>query len=149
MRLIELICTAAFCVVFAAPVSAAHHFIEKFSLQTGQTVVVAEGELEARSIGSFTITLYRAAQPVNETTFYQAGMVLDRDGAIEQVALEDLDQDGNEEVIVIIRSAGSGGYLSAKAIKIAGDELSVIRSAEGLAWDADPINALRSLAAEC
>ena len=45
----------------AAHAVAQDRFIAKLALPTGQTVVVAEGEFEARSIGSFSVRLYDAA----------------------------------------------------------------------------------------
>lgn len=115
----------------------------KLKLPSGQTAVVAEGDFEARSTGSFSLRLYDAASRGDETTFFSAGLVHDRDGTIEKVALADIDADQQPEIIVTVRSAGTGGYLSAHAF--AYDEKAIVFRAgvEGLPPDADTIAALR------
>jgi len=117
-------------------------FVSALKLPSGQTVVVAEGDFEARSIGSFSVRLYAAAGPENATTFFTGGMVLGRDGTIERVTLADIDADQKPEIIIVMRSAGSGGYLSAQAIEFDQQNLKPKVSVEGLASDADPIAAL-------
>ena len=59
-------------------------FIAKVKLPSGQTAVVAEGDFEARSIGSFSVRLYDAAPPEDETTFFTAGLIRARDGTVEK-----------------------------------------------------------------
>ncbi|MBE0673506.1 MAG: hypothetical protein IH591_02495, partial [Bacteroidales bacterium] len=68
-------------------------FIKKIKLPTGQMIVVAEGEFEARSIGSFSVRLYDAAPAQDETTFFLSGLIHLRNGTIEKVVLEDVDND--------------------------------------------------------
>ena len=120
-------------------------FVRKLGLPSGQTLVVSEGHFEPRSIGSFSVLLYdRADQPVNATAFFRVGLIRSRDGSIDKVVLHDLSGDGNPEVIVIVRSAGSGGYLSAHAFRVDPQHLSFCAAVEGLASDADPVAALRS-----
>lgn len=128
----------------SVPAVAQDRFVAKLTLTTGQTVVVAEGDFEARSIGSFSVRLYEAAAPPNETTFFTSGLVRARDGVVEKVILADVDGDQRQEIVVIVRSAGTGGYLSAHAIAVVDDRL-VFRSAvDGLAADADPVAVLRT-----
>lgn len=119
-------------------------YVQKIVLRSGQTAVIAEGDCEARSLGSYSVRLYKAAgaQPGDDTTFYAAGVILERDGTIEAVRLADLDGDGRDELVVVIRSAGSGGYLSAQALSIANKQIEVRSSVKGLPKDADPIAAL-------
>jgi hypothetical protein len=118
-------------------------FVSKLRLPTGETIVVAEGDLEARSMGSFSVRLYEAAAIADETTFFISGLVRARDGVIEKVMLADVDGDQRQEIVVIARSAGTGNYLSAQAFAVAGDKLSFRSAVEGLAPDADPVAALR------
>ena len=59
-------------------------FITKVKLPSGQTAVVAEGDFEARSIGSFSIRLYDASAEGDETTFFRSGLIRPRDGVIEK-----------------------------------------------------------------
>ena len=67
----------AILLLLSAAVSAAaeERFVAKLQLPTGQTVVVAEGDFEARSIGSFSVRLYQAAEAADATTFFVAGLV--------------------------------------------------------------------------
>ena len=89
--------------------SEAERFVAKVKLPSGQTVVVAEGDLEARSIGSFSLRLYDAAPPMDETTFFSTGQIRARDGTIEKVVVVDIAGDQRPEIVVIVRSVGTGG----------------------------------------
>ncbi len=117
-------------------------YVRKISLASGQTAVIAEGDCEARSIGSYSVRLYQSGQPGDDATFYAAGVILERDGTIEAVQQADLDGDGRDEVVVVIRSVGSGGYLSAQALSITNKKIEVRSSVKGLPKDADPVAAL-------
>ena len=55
-----------------------------------------------------------------------------------------MDRDGWPEIIVIIRSAGTGGYLSADAFQLGDTALNLLESVSGLAKDADPVWALEA-----
>ena len=128
--------------VAAAPnCDTADRYVQKMLLRSGQTVVIAEGDCEARSLGSYSVRLYNA-DGGDDATFYVAGVILERDGTIDAVRLADLDGDDRDEVVVVIRSVGSGGYLSAQALAIANKKIEVRSSVKGLPNDADPIAAL-------
>ena len=118
-------------------------FITKVKLPSGQTAVVAEGDFEARSTGSFSVRLYDAAPPEDETTFFRAGLIRVRDGTIEKVVLADVDGDQRLEIIVYVRSAGTGGYLSSHAFGYDKKRLVLRAAVEGLPPQADPVAALR------
>jgi hypothetical protein len=118
-------------------------FVSKLTLPTGRTVVVAEGDFEARSIGSFSVRLYEAATAPDETTFFIDGLVRARDGVIDRVMLADVGGDPQPEIVVVVRSVGTGGYLSAQAFSVAADKLIFRAAVEGLSADADPAAALR------
>jgi hypothetical protein len=126
------------------PAMAADRFTIKVKLSSGQTVVVSEGEFEARSIGSFSIRLYEAATAGDETTFFSSGLIRGRDGVIENVVLDDINDDEQPEIIVIVRSVGTGNYLSAYAFAV-GKHQQLISSSvvEGLQPGTDPVSALR------
>lgn len=131
------------------PAMAAGRFITKIKLPSGQTVVVAEGEFEARSIGSFSVRLYQAASSADETTFFSSGLIRSRDGAIEKVVLDDINGDEQPEIIVIVRSVGTGSYLSAHAFSLGKDQQLIAGSmVEGLQPEADPVAALRKSESE-
>jgi hypothetical protein len=123
--------------------SAQDRFVSKLTHPTGTTVVVAEGDFEARSIGSFSVRLYEAAAAPDVTTFFTSGLVRARDGVIEKVVLADVDGDQQQEIVVIARSVGTGNYLSAHAFAVAKDKLIFRAVVEGLAANADPVAALR------
>ncbi|MDX2464912.1 MAG: PliI family lysozyme inhibitor of I-type lysozyme [Porticoccus sp.] len=126
------------------PAMASDRFIKKLTLPSGQTIVISEGEFEARSIGSFSIRLYQTAPAGDETTFFISGLINARDGFIEKAILIDIDSDKKPEVIVVIRSAGTGGYLSAYAFAISNDQkMNLISKVEDLQAEANPISALK------
>jgi hypothetical protein len=139
---------AVFGLVFAVsiPAVAQDRFVSKLTLPKGETVVVAEGDFEARSIGSFSIRLYEAAAAPDETTFFTAGLVRARDGAVEKLMLGNINRDPQQEIIVTVRSVGTGGYLSAHAFGVVKRKLVFLAAVEGLPADADPIVALRKVA---
>ena len=99
--------------------------------------------MEARSIGSFSVRLYAAAAASDATTFFVSGLIHARDGVLEKVTPADIDGDQQPEIVVIARSAGTGGYLSAYAFEFAKDKLVFRTAAEGLAPDEDPVTVLR------
>ena len=136
---------ATMVLLLAAPVDAAaqDRFVSKLALPSGKTVVVAEGDFEARSIGSFSVRLYEAAAAPDETTFFTSGLIRPRDGFVEKVILADTDGDRHQEIVIIVRSVGTGSYLSAHAVAVAGDKLIFRAAVEGLDAGADPIEALR------
>jgi hypothetical protein len=138
-------CIIAILLVLPATVHAAgqQRFVSKLTLPTGQTVVVAEGDYEARSIGSFSVRLYEAASAPDETTFFISGLIHPRDGVLEKAILADLDDDQQPEIIVISRSVGTGGYISAYRFAYTKDKLLFQHAVEGLAPDEDPIGVLR------
>jgi hypothetical protein len=118
-------------------------FITKLKLPTGQMIVVAEGELEARSIGSFSVRLYDAASAQDETTFFTSGLIHLRDGMIEKVILDDITGDQQPEIIVLSRSVGTGSYLSAYTFSYTKNELYFQTAVEGLPPDVNLIEALK------
>ena len=117
-------------------------FIGRLTLPSRQTVVVAEGDAEARSTGSFSVRLYDAAAAGDETTFFRAGLVRPRDGMVERPLLADIDGDRVAEALVIVRSAGSGSYLSAQAFTFDAERLALRAAVEGLPPAADVIAVL-------
>jgi hypothetical protein len=121
-----------------------HRFVTKVKLPSGQMAVIAEGDFEARSLGSFTVRLYDKAEAQDETTFFSSGVVLSRNGAVETVLLGDIDKDKNPEIIVNVRSVGSGSYLSAHAFTIEGGTVRLARSLSELKANADTLAELRS-----
>jgi ecotin len=122
------------------------HFAQKLALPGGQTVVVAEGDFEARSTGSYSVRAYSAhpAHADDDTTFFSSGVIRARDGIVEKILLADLSNGNPPSLVVAIRSAGSGGYLSADAFTIGNNTIVLHASVSGLPSNADPVAALIS-----
>lgn len=137
---------AAALLLAQAPLSAsagAERYVESLRLPTGQVVVVAEGDLEPRSIGSYSVRLYSGRAPEFPADDFVAGVIRPRDGTVAGVLLEDVDGDARPEIVIVIQSAGSGGYLSADAFRYGRRSLARQSSVSGLAPGADPVAALR------
>ena len=79
-------------------------FVRKLALGGGLTAVVAEGDYEPRSIGTFSIHVYRDLH----TGDYVAGLISLRDGFIRDVRVAGTN--GPVRIIVQTETAGSGAY---------------------------------------
>lgn len=132
MRLLIASC----CFAVAATVYSAEpgqkRFVEKVSLDSGRVAVVAEGEFEPRSIGSYSVRLYGPSGNGIPTDFFVAGMIRPRDGVVEKVVSRDIDEDGQNELIVICRCVGTGSFLSADAYSVRAKELKLLASVSDL-----------------
>lgn len=82
----------------------ADRFVKQCRLPTGQVAIVAEGDLEPRSVGSYTVRIYSHRQPEFPADDFICGIVQPRSGTVEQVMFADLDLDGLNEIIVTIRA---------------------------------------------
>ncbi len=119
-------------------------YIEKTRIPGArEVVVVAEGEFEPRSIGSYSLRVYSGVPDRFPTDRFLAGIIRPRDGVLESVKFADLDGDGRADIIVAIRSVGSGGYLSADAFRFEGASLRLLATVSGLGKRANPVDALR------
>ena len=120
-------------------------YVEKTPIPGAQAVVVvAEGEFEPRSIGSYSLRVYSGVPAEFPTDRFLTGIIRPRNGMLESVKFADLDGDGHAEIIVAVRSVGSGGYLSADAFRFEGTSLQLLASVSGLDKHADPVDALRN-----
>jgi hypothetical protein len=95
-------------------------FLKKVALSEKRTAVIATGDLEACSLGSYTVRIYSSenVQPGDDTTFYRFGLLQERNGTVEDTFLANLGPRVPTSLIVRIRSVGSGGYVSARAYVI-------------------------------
>jgi Periplasmic lysozyme inhibitor of I-type lysozyme len=125
-------------VTCAAAAADADRYARATALPDGQTVVVAEGDLEARSIGTYSVRLYRDS----DLTSFESGLIVGRDGTIEDVRVVDLDGKGREQLVVIVRSAGTGGYVSAQAFAFDDGRIQARSKVTDLPKDADAIAAM-------
>lgn len=114
---------------------------------TSLNVVVDEGAAEPRSIGSYALRLYDGRGAAAPHDVYVTGIVRPRDGTLTKVDFADFDGDGTSEIVVVMQSAGSGGYLAADAFRLRHGVLSRITGVEGLAPSADVMTALRKASA--
>ena len=117
-------------------------FKQQLAIGSDLLVWVSESEEEPRSIGSYTVKAYAIKNPQLPFDVFIAGLVQPRDGTVEAIKSFDLNRDGDQELLVIIRSAGTGSYLSADAFDINPNGVTLIASVSGLAKDADPVSAL-------
>ncbi|MGL6041722.1 MAG: PliI family lysozyme inhibitor of I-type lysozyme, partial [Deefgea sp.] len=74
------------------------------------------------------------------------GQIHPRDGAVERLINTDLNGDGVGEVVVIMRSTGSGGYLNADVFSWQNKTLKRIQSISDLGPKDDPVAELKQLA---
>ena len=117
--------------------------LRKATMPKASTIaVVAEGDFEPRSIGSYSLRIYAGTDPRFPYDHFIAGVVRPRDGVVERVQFADLDGDGVPEVVVIVRSVGSGGYLAADAFQLGDKAPTLLETVAGLTPDSDPIRAL-------
>jgi hypothetical protein len=119
-------------------------FVEKFRIPgSTEVVVVAEGDFEPRSIGSYALRVYGGASENFSNDDFLAGVVWPRNGRVETVRFDDVDGDDKTEIIVVIRSVDSGGYLSADAFRFRERSVEWVASVVDLEKQGDPIQALR------
>lgn len=132
------------CLLAATAAPGAERHVESLRLPSGQSVVVAEGDLEPRSLGSYSLRLYSGRNPEFPLDDFVAGVIRPRYGTIARVLLEDLNGDRHPEIIVVGQSAGSGGYLSADAFRLGTSSISWLATVSGLGPGRDPVKALRT-----
>ena len=119
-------------------------FAKWFHIPGGsEVVVVAEGEFEPRSVGSYALRVYGGAAKKFPTDDFIVGVIRPRNGIIEAVRFESVDGDDRREIVVIMRAVGSGGYVSADAFRYRKGSLEWVASVADLDKRLDPIQALR------
>lgn len=138
-----LLCLAATSISIAAPANDSERTVKTATFpQTQGAVVVAEGDFEPRSIGSYTLRLYAKSDPAFPYDGFLSGIVRPRDGSVESIRFADLDRDGAPEIIVVMRSVGSGGYLSADAFRFQDKSLTFLTAVSGIEGNVDPVSVL-------
>jgi hypothetical protein len=108
-----------------------------------EVIAVAEGDFEPRSIGSYSLRLYSGGSGKFPLDDFVVGLIRPRNGTIEVVTFDDVDGDKTPEIVVVMRSVGSGGYVSADAFRYKSGSLDFVTSVSDLDKGADPIKALR------
>jgi hypothetical protein len=130
-----------FLLLSALSVSAQAHFSKAYHLKNDVCLIVEDGRLEDPGQGSYTIKLNKwmdhSSWPAG--SFY-SGIVRPRDGTVENVLFVDLD--GKKDVVVTIRSIGTGGYLDADAFAVDGKKLVLLGKVTNLKPDQNVVEAL-------
>jgi hypothetical protein len=121
-------------------------FSASIQLNDSTYLVVEESSDEPKSIGSYSIRLYDLTTPDFPTDNFVSGIVRSRDGTIQSIEKSDINKDGEEDLVVVIRSAGSGGYLQAEAFQCIEGKVGLIASVLGLDPKADYLEKLKSQA---
>lgn len=111
--------------------------------QSKGMVVVAEGDFEPRSIGSYTLRIYAKNDPAYPYDEFITGAVRSRNGTIESLKFADLDRDGTQEIIVTTRYVGSGNYVTVDAYRLRKKNLQLLTSIAGMDASKDAIQALK------
>ncbi len=93
-------------------------FIKAYPLDNNQTLVIAEGRLEPRSIGTMSVKLY-ADLIVGD---FIDGLIIARDGSILSVAIE---SEPLRKITITTVTAGSGNYENTQLVCINNDSLSL------------------------
>lgn len=111
--------------------------------QTGQTVVIAEGDLEPRSIGSYSVRIYGKNDPAYPFDRFISGIVRPRNGTLQELLFADIDGNGKTDIVVITRYAGSGNFVTAEAFRLKGQTLTLLTSVAGLDAEKEAVQALK------
>ena len=135
---------AFLCFAIVCPVLKAMPFSEGVQLLENIYVVVEESASEPRSIGSYSIRLYDSTNPDWPTDKFVSGIVRERDGTIQSIEKADINKDGEEDLVVLIRSAGSGGYLQVEAFRLGEGKVELIASVLDLDPKSEYIKELKS-----
>ncbi len=143
LLVVFIFCFASFIsLVSAQDEKKSSRYIGLVPLSDGFTAVISEGDYEPRSIGSYSVRIYKSS-PKAAVDLFVCGTILKRNGYIEKVELQDVNADGIKDLVVVIRCVGSGSYLSADAFEYKSNRLSLIARVANLKADANPIKALK------
>lgn len=129
--------------IVSGPLYAGEQYSRQHKHPEGYTVVVAEGEFEPRSIGSFSVKVYVNGGSGIPTDNFVCGLIRSRDGVVEDVLFADVNGNGRKETVVTTRCVGTGSFLSAHAFTFNNGNLHVTAAVSGLPKDADCLAALR------
>ena len=90
----------------SGPVTTDSRYVARFQLREGFVCVVAEGDLEPRSIGTFTVLVYRNL----DVGDYVAGVIARRDGFVKSAYRVTHQGGPGDEIVVEVETAGSGRF---------------------------------------
>lgn len=120
--------------------------IKVATMPQGMTVLVAEGKLEPRSIGSYSLHLYAKNDPAYPYDRFIAGLVRPRNGTVEEIKFADVNGDKKDDIIVITRYTGSGAFITVDAFRFNKQSLrplQLLTTIAGMDAKKDAVQALR------
>ncbi|MCL1048840.1 PliI family lysozyme inhibitor of I-type lysozyme [Shewanella abyssi] len=100
--------------------SSSEGFIQSISLANGSSIIVAEGRLEPRSIGSISVKLYRDLYVGD----FIAAVNFARDGTIVKAVLIENGLDKQKLSITTV-TAGSGNYLASQLVCVTSNDITL------------------------
>jgi len=106
-----------------APALSSERLFERSYAYRGFKVRIAEGPGEARSIGTYTITLVR---PDGQVTVAKGH----RDGTVQDAWVADLSGEGGFQVVIATQSSGSGSYGGLAIYRWTGTSLKALNVAD-------------------
>ena len=96
-----------------------NHYVQAVVLPKDGTVVVATGEFETESQGSYSVRLYAPETGKNRFAKLVDGIICKREnGFVDDVLVETLAGDKQDEIVVVIRNPEKNDALSADAFRI-------------------------------
>lgn len=104
----------------------------KITLEDGRTAIIANGALEAASAGSYSIAVYDDDALID----FVMGTVQGRDGSLftdagePRVEYADINNDGNDEMIIVKLTAGSGNYMQVDALSVGENAIKLVTRLE-------------------
>lgn len=120
-----------FLALAAGSVSA--HNGKMITLPDSRVAVIANGDLESASIGSYSIAIYTD----NNLFDFVAGAIFSRDGSIfmdngePRIEFIDMDGDGKEDLVITKLTAGSGTYLEVDVVSITDNSIKLLARETG------------------
>lgn len=88
--------------------AAEDRFVKELRLAAGLTAVVAEGDLEPRAAGTYTVRVYKDVK----SGAFVSGITREREGAILNVGLTEPDKDGKKRLFVETRVASLENFVN-------------------------------------
>jgi hypothetical protein len=109
---------------FAADSSCEDRYVNVIELGGSVKAVIAEGDQEPRSIGTYSVKVY------NNLDFGEMsdGLIRPRDGFVADSRAQDVNNDGKPEIVVTIETAGSGDYTQKEVFSFDGKKLKLMKN---------------------
>lgn len=119
-------------------------FSQEIDLSDQWRVFIEETEQEPRSVGSYAVRLYAITSPQFPFDDFRQGLIAKRDGTLERLLVSDRDTGSPVRFSVVIRSAGSGGYLHVDTYGLIRNGISLVSRCRDLPPDTDVTHLVQS-----